>query len=58
MMLAAERLLVSEMIESKISFIKIEGKIYRCFNVTKKNVDIDSTEELVARQLEYIIVEQ
>lgn len=58
MMLAAERSLVSEMIESKISFIKIEGKIYRCFNVTKKNVEIDSTEELVARQLEYIIVEQ
>lgn len=58
MMLAVERLLVSEMIESKISFIKIEGKIYRCFNVTKKNVEIDSTEELVARQLEYIIVEQ
>lgn len=58
MMLAPERLLVSEMIESKISFIKIKGKIYRCINVTKKNVDIDSTEELVARQLEYIIVEQ
>lgn len=58
MMLAVERLLVSEMIECKISFIKIDGKIYRCFNVTKKNVEIDSTEELVARQLEYIIVEQ
>ena len=58
MMLAAERELISEMIESKISFIKIDGKIYRCFNVTKKNVEIDSTEELVARQLEYIIVEQ
>lgn len=58
MMLAVERLLVSEMIESKISFIKIEGKIYRCFNITKKNVEIDSTEELIARSLEYIIVEQ
>lgn len=58
MMLAVERLLVSEMIESKISFIKIEGKIYRCFNITKKNVEIDSTEELIARSLEYLIVEQ
>ena len=58
MMLAAERLLVSEMIESKLAFIKIEGKIYRCFNITKKNVEIDSAEELVARSLEYLIVEE
>ncbi len=58
MMLAYERELISEMIESRLTFIKIEGKIYRCFNITKKNVELDSTEELIARDLEYIIVEQ
>lgn len=57
MFLAKERSLISEMIESKISFIKIEGKIYRCFNITKKNNELDSTEEIIARDLEYLIVE-
>lgn len=56
--IAKERLLMSEIIESKISFIKIEGIIYRCFNITKKNVEVDSTEELISRSLEYLIVEQ
>lgn len=58
MILAKERELLSEMIESRISFIKIEDRIYRCFNITKKNVELDSTEELIARDLEYLIVEQ
>lgn len=58
MILAKERELISEMIEYKLAFIKIEGKIYRCFNITKKNVEVDSSEELVARPLEYLIVEQ
>lgn len=58
MILAKERELISEIIEYKLAFIKIEGKIYRCFNITKKNVEVDSTEELVARPLEYLIVEE
>ncbi|HRZ98007.1 MAG TPA: hypothetical protein P5084_10650, partial [Paludibacter sp.] len=58
MILAKERELISEMIDNKLAFIKIEGKIYRCFNITKKNVEIDSSEELVARPLEYLIVEE
>ena len=55
--LAKERELMTEIIESKLSFLKIEGKIYRAFNITKKNVEVDSTEELIARDLEFIIVE-
>lgn len=57
MFLAKERELMSEIIKSKTSFLMIEGKIYRAFNVTKKNVEADSTEELVARDLEFLIVE-
>ena len=55
--LSKERALMTEIIESKLSFLKIEGKIYRAFNITKKNVEVDSTEELIARDLEFIIVE-
>ena len=55
--LGKERELMTEIIESKLSFLKIEGKIYRAFNITKKNVEVDSTEELIARDLEFIIVE-
>ena len=57
MILAKDRNLISEIIESKLSFIKIENTIYRAFSITKKNVELDSTEELIARDLEFLIVE-
>ena len=56
--LKAEKPLIEEMIDSKISFMEIEGKIYRCFNITKKYTTISSSEELISSSLEYLIVEQ
>lgn len=58
MFLAKERLLMTEIIESKLAFIKIEGIVYRCFNITKNNIEVDSSEELISRPLEFLIVEQ
>lgn len=58
LILAKERPLIEEMIESKISFIKIGSKVYRCFNITKKMTLESSKEELLSNDLEYLIVEQ
>ncbi len=58
LIMAKERPLIEEMIESKLSFIKINEKIYRCFNTTKKMTLQDSKEELLSNDFEFLIVEQ
>lgn len=58
LIMAKERPTVEEMIESKLSFIKIGETIYRCFNITKKMTLQDSKEELLSNDLEFLIVEQ
>lgn len=58
LIMAKERPLIEEMIESKLSFIKINEKIYRCFNITKKMTLQDSKEELLSNDFEFLIVEQ
>ncbi|MCX8533115.1 hypothetical protein [Chryseobacterium luquanense] len=50
--------LIEKMVESKLVFMKIAGKIYRCFSTTQKLMLDDSTEELLGRDLEFLIVEQ
>ncbi|AZA93055.1 Uncharacterised protein [Chryseobacterium nakagawai] len=49
--------LLSKIIESKLVFIKIENKVYRCFSTTQKLITEDSSEELPNRDLEFLIVE-
>jgi hypothetical protein len=49
--------LLEKLIESKLAFIKIENKIYRCFSTLQKFVLNDSNEELVNKDLEFLIVE-
>ena len=56
--LKEELYLIEKMVESKLAFIRISGKIYRCFNTTQKLILDDSTEELLNRDLEFLIVEQ
>lgn len=58
LIMAKERAMVEEMIESKLSFIKIGETIYRCFNITKKMTLQDSKEELLSNDFEFLIVEQ
>lgn len=57
LIMAQERPLIEEMIDSKLSFIKIRNKVYRCFNITKKATLESSKEELLSNDLEYLIVE-
>ncbi len=56
--LSSEREMMTALIESRISFLKIGERVYRCFNITKKNVELDSTEEIISRDLEFLIVEE
>ena len=49
--------LIEKIIESRLSYIKIEDKIYRCFSTLQKFVLKDSLEELVNKDLEFLIVE-
>ncbi|MBO6184181.1 MAG: hypothetical protein J6O88_05725 [Chryseobacterium sp.] len=53
-----ELYLVEKLVESKLAFIKINEKVYRCFSITQKLIIDDSTEELIDRDLEFLIVEQ
>lgn len=53
-----ELYLIEKLVESKLAFMKINGKIYRCFSTTQKLIIDDSTEELIDRDLEFLIVEQ
>jgi hypothetical protein len=49
--------LINEMVESTLCYVIIEGVKYRCFATTAKLSLIDSTEELLDRDLEFLIVE-
>lgn len=53
-----ELYLMEKLVESKLVFMKINGKVYRCFSTTQKLILDDSTEELLGRDLEFLIVEQ
>lgn len=50
--------LIEKMVESKIAFMRISDKIYRCFCTTQKLILDDSSEELLSRELEFLIVEE
>ncbi|KNB60964.1 hypothetical protein [Chryseobacterium sp. Hurlbut01] len=52
-----ELLLVEKLVESKLAYIKISDKIYRCFSTTQKLILDDSSEELLNRDLDFLIVE-
>lgn len=52
-----EIMLIEKVVESKLAFIKIESKIYRCFSTTAKLILDDSSEELMSRDVEFLIVE-
>ncbi|MGV8914401.1 MAG: hypothetical protein ACOH1X_03020 [Kaistella sp.] len=57
-MMKKEMDMVWEMINSRLSFIKIDEKIYRCFNVTPKINLGSSAETLIEKDFEFIIVEE
>ena len=50
--------LVEEMIDSKIAFVNIKGQFYHCFNVTPKMIVASSSDTIIERDLEFIIVEK
>lgn len=52
-----ELLLIEKLVESKLAFMKINDKIYRCFSTTQKLILDDSSEELLNRDLDFLIVE-
>lgn len=53
-----ELYLLEKLVESKLVFMKINEKVYRCFSTTQKLILDDSTEELLDRDLEFLIIEQ
>lgn len=55
--LKEEILLVEKLVESKLVFLKIADKIYRCFSTTAKLILDDSSEEIINRDVEFLIVE-
>ena len=57
-MLRHELDLLEEMIMNKTVFIKIEGKIYECYNSTAKLQLQTSTDNVIDRDLEFIIIEK
>lgn len=56
--LKAENDLINEMIESKLCFLKIGGKIYRAFSTMSKLVKEDSALELYQYDLDFLIIEE
>ncbi len=55
--LKEELQLIEKIIESRLSYVKIEDKVYRCFSTLQKFVLKDSLEELSNKDLEFLIVE-
>jgi hypothetical protein len=55
--LKEELYLIEKMIESRITYIMIEDKLYRCFSTVQKFVLNDSLEQLANKDLEFLIVE-
>ena len=56
--LKKEANVIDEIIQSKLIFLKIEDKIYRCFSQSTKMVAEDSTQELIQMEVEFYIVEK
>lgn len=54
--LKEESLLIKEIIKSKISFIKLEGEIYRSFCISTKLVELEAELNLINYELEFLIV--
>lgn len=50
--------MMEEIIMSRLAFIKIQGKIYQCYNATAKLNLNGSAEDIISRDLEFIIVEK
>ena len=50
--------MLEEMIISRRAFIKIEGKVYECYNVTTKLALHSTSQNIIERDLEFIIVEK
>lgn len=55
--LAQEIEMILELTENRLAFIKIKNKVYQCFNITSKLILDNSSESIVERDLEFIIVE-
>ena len=55
--LKSELEILDEIAESKLIFIEINGKYYKGILTTNKISKEDSTEELIARDLEFLITE-
>ncbi|WP_131327843.1 hypothetical protein [Chryseobacterium vrystaatense] len=49
--------LIEKIIESRLCYIKINDKVYRCFSTLQKHILRDSLEELANKELEFLIVE-
>lgn len=57
-MLAQELEMMEEMIMNRLVFVQIEDKIYQCYNATVKMVLESSSQDIIERDLEFIIVEK
>ncbi len=49
--------LINKIVESLLCYVKIGDVVYRCFATTQKIILQDSTDELLDRDLEFLIVE-
>lgn len=54
--LKEESQLIKEIIKSKISFILLEGIIYKAFCISPKLVELESDQNLINYELEFLIV--
>lgn len=55
-MLREEKALLKEVLASPISFIKLEGEVFRCFCISQKLTEKDSSERLINFDVEFLIV--
>ncbi len=56
-LLAEERALITELMDSRVCFISRLGEVYECFPVQTKLVSEDSTQQLVQFELEFLTAE-
>ena len=54
--LKEESTLIKEIIKSKLSFLKLEGEIYRSFCISTKLVELEAELNLINYELEFLIV--
>lgn len=55
--LKSELALLEELIYSKICYFKIDGRYYKGFSLQQKLTGVDSTQELIQADLEFIVTE-